>query len=202
MITTIVFDIGNVLAHFGWTEYLHSCGYNEDMKHRISNATVESSLWREWDRGSREASELVELCCKENPDIETQLREFFRHAVDMVKEYDYSPELVKQLKKNGYHIYVLSNYSKANFEEHSKNFKFIEYIDGGIVSYQVNYIKPEAAIYEALINKYNINPSEAVFIDDVEANLEGAKPFGFHTILMQSYDKLIPELKNLGIRID
>ena len=104
-------------------------------------------------------------------------------------------------EENGYNVYVLSNYSKENFEENRKNFKFMSYIDGGIISYEVKHIKPETAIYQALIDKYQIIPTEAVFIDDVKINLEGARPFGFNTIHMESYEKLIDGLHNLKVRI-
>jgi putative hydrolase of the HAD superfamily len=201
MITTIVFDIGNVLAHFGWREYLLSCGYSEELKSTISKATVENKMWKEWDRGSREAAELIEECCKENPEVESEIREFFRNIHGIVKEYDYAADLVQRLKKNGYRIYILSNYSRYTFERDRDFFEFMKHVDGGVVSYQVKHVKPEPVIYEALIDKYKINPEEAVFIDDLEENLMGAKPFGFHTILMRSYDQMISDLEICGVNI-
>ncbi len=202
MITTIVFDIGNVLAHFGWKEYLQSCGYEEDILSKVSQATVESRMWKEdWDRGSINETDLIKLCLQENPEIKKELQAFFDHVLSMVKEYDYSPGLVKQLKDNGYFVYVLSNYSRWHFEHDKDYFRFLQYVDGGVVSYQVNHVKPEPAIYEALIKKCNINPSEAIFIDDAFVNIEGAKPFGFQTIWKQSYEQMMEELRSKGVNI-
>lgn len=201
MITTIVFDIGNVLAHFGWKEYLQSCGYMEDILRRVSQATVESRMWKEWDRGCCEESDLIDLCLRENPDIRQELRAFFDQVPNMVEEYDYAPSLVKTLKDNGYQVYVLSNYSRWHFDLNKEHFKFFPYIDGGVVSYQVYHVKPEPEIYKALIEKYDINPEEAVFIDDILENTEGAKPFGFCTIWKQSYEQMIEELRKYGVTI-
>lgn len=201
MITTIVFDIGNVLAHFGWKEYLQSCGYEEELLNRISAATVRNPMWNEWDRGCREAADLIEECCRQNPEIEGEIRVFFDNVFSLVQEYDYAPGLVKQLKDNGYKVYVLSNYSKYIFEHDREEFQFLQYVDGGVISYQLKHVKPEPEIYEALINTYGINPEQAVFIDDLPDNLEGAKPFGFHTICKQSYEQMLHELREKGVTI-
>lgn len=201
MINTIILDIGNVLARFGWKEYLNDCGYDEETLQGVIHATVQSRFWKEWDRGSREESELIEQCVTQAPRYEKEIRAFFDHILTMVQEYDYTEGFMKQLKENGYKLYLLSNYSRWHFENDSKKFKFIKHVDGGIISYQINHVKPEAEIYEALIQKYSINPEEAVFLDDLQENLDGAKIFGFHTILVQSHEQSLQDLRDLGVRI-
>ena len=201
MINTIVLDIGNVLAHFGWREYLHNCNYDEDTIDKISRATVCSKLWLEWDRGLKTRDELIEISCSMEPGLEKEIREFFRNTFTMIKEYDYSTDFVKQLKENGYKVYLLSNYSEANFEHDSKSFQFMKYVDGSIISCKIKHVKPEPEIYQALIQTYDINPSEAVFLDDLQINLEAAKEFGFHTVLMKSYNEAMDEFRRVGIRI-
>jgi putative hydrolase of the HAD superfamily len=52
-----------------------------------------------------------------------------------------------------------------------------------------------------LIGKYDINPEEAVFLDDNQANLEGAKVFGFHTIQVTEFDQALEDLRKLGVNI-
>lgn len=201
MITTVVFDIGNVLARFGWKEYLQSCIYNEEISQKIANATVLSDVWKEWDRGVRKETDLIEIACMQAPEVEKEIREFFDHALNLVQEYDYSVDFVKQLKVNGYKVYLLSNYSRYMFEHDKEKYEFIKYVDGGVISYEVLHIKPEPEIYEALINKYDLDPKEAVFIDDLQENLEGAEVFGFHTILKQTYEQVLTELRAMGVRI-
>lgn len=201
MINTIVLDIGNVLAQFRWREYLEDCGYTEELKERIAKATVLSGYWDEWDRGLRDEEELIAESIKRDPEIEREILNFFNSFTEVVKEYEHSAEFVDSLKKNGYKVYLLSNYSKKNFEMGKPYFKFVNYVDGGVISYQVKSIKPEPKIYQSLIDKYQINPEEAVFLDDLMANLEGAKPFGFHTIQVKNHDQALEDLRKLGVRI-
>lgn len=201
MINTIIFDIGNVLIKFRWEDYLKDCGYDEEVIQKVANATVNNKLWKEWDRGEKETDELINLCCKQEPCVEKEIRKLFDDFLQLVEEYDYSADFIKNLKQNGYKVYLLSNYSKRNFELGKEYFKFYPYVDGGVISYEIQHIKPEAEIYEALIKKYKINPNEAVFLDDLQENLEGAKPFGFATIQVISYEQTLEDLRELGVRI-
>lgn len=201
MLTTVVLDIGNVLAHFGWKEYIRGCGYPEEICTRIFNATVQSSLWKEWDRGTRKEEELIEACIGLEPELVAEIRDFFDHLLSMVEEYDYTYDFIQKLKTNGYRVYLLSNYGERHFKHSSKDFSFLPLVDGGIISYTIQHVKPEPEIYQALIDKYQINPGDAVFLDDVIENLEGAKAFGFHTILFQNYMQAAEELRIKGIRI-
>jgi putative hydrolase of the HAD superfamily len=201
MITTVVLDIGNVLAHFRWKEYLEECGYDRDIKERVAKATVLCGFWNEWDRGARDEEELIAESIAKDPGVKQEILTFFQSFDKIVREYDYSREFVKTLKDNGYKVYLLSNYSKKHFELSKPTFSFLPYVDGAVISYEVKSIKPEPEIYQTLIDKYGINPYEAVFLDDLADNLEGAKPFGFHTIQVSNYEQARTELRELGVRI-
>jgi haloacid dehalogenase superfamily, subfamily IA, variant 3 with third motif having DD or ED len=201
MITTIILDIGNVLARFGWKEYLKECGYEEELIHKISKATVWSEAWKNWDRGNMTREEMYELCNKYDSTIDKEVKKFCDDVYTIVQEFEYAEEFVKQMKANGYQVYLLSNFNGGHYLYCKEKFKFIKYVDGGVISYEVNSVKPEPEIYEALLTKYQINPSEAVFLDDLKENLEAAKAFGIQTILVKTQEQAIKELRELGITI-
>jgi putative hydrolase of the HAD superfamily len=201
MINTIILDIGNVLAHFRWDEYLRDCGYDDETFDKIARATVKSELWSEWDRGAKSEEDLMLQSCRREPSVEKEITEFFKQFKEWVREYDYSADFIQKLKENGYQVYLLSNYSKNSFRYLKENFKFYQHVDGGVISYEVHHIKPEPEIYEDLIRKYQFNPEEAVFLDDIQANLDGARRFGIHTVLVTDFSKALEELRVLGVRI-
>jgi len=72
------------------------------------------------------------------------------------------------------------------FEKVSKKYDFFRNFDGGIVSYRENQLKPENEIYNTLSDRYDINPSESIFIDDTKENIIGAEKLGFKTVLFTS----------------
>lgn len=201
MITTIIFDIGQVLAHFRWREFLEERGYDNETIEKIARATVLSPLWKEEDRGLVDQEQIIWDCCGLDPSVSEEITDFFNHQEDTVREFPYAAKLVGDLKKNGYKVYLLSNYGEANFQHAKGNFEFIKLVDGYVISYEIKHVKPEAEIYKALLAKYNIQPEEAVFIDDLIENLEGAKKFGIHTIHFTTLVKTLEELQGLGVNI-
>lgn len=201
MINTIILDIGNVLARFGWKDYFLKKGYQEELIKRVSASTVLSEAWKEWDRGSVTRDEMADICCQYDKEISSEIRQFFHDLYTIVEEFDFAQEFVQKLKESGYKIYLLSNFNGEHYLYCKERFKFIQYIDGSVISYEVNYVKPESQIYQILLNKYNINPLQAVFLDDMEENLEAAKFFGLHTIHVTDHEQALLQLRKLGLRI-
>lgn len=203
MIHTIVFDIGEVLAHFRWREYIEDFHYDVEISKKLIYATVEDiDHWSIQDKGAISDDAFVEKCIERAPDIEDEIRSFFEHIEAIVEEFDYAADLVKQLKENGYQVLLLSNYGYRTFEYAKKKFKFLEHVDGGVISSHVKMIKPNQDIYLELIHKYQLDPSKTVFLDDRLDNVEAAKSLGFHTVHFKGYDQGIEELRQLNVLIE
>lgn len=201
MINTVVLDVGQVLAAFRWEDYLRDCGYDAITREKVAKATVLSRYWGEQDRGALPEAEIIRACCELDPSVEREIKKLFEDITKTVIEFPYAKEFIRSLKKNGYKVYLLSNYGERNFAYAKEHFTFIPEADGGVISYEVKYIKPEPEIYETLIAKYGFEPAKAVFLDDSKANLEGAKKFGFHTVLVTDYEQALKDLRRLGVKI-
>lgn len=92
-------------------------------------------------------------------------------------------ELIKELKEQGYKLYVLSNFCSESFNLiKERNPEFFALFDGIVISAEIGLIKPDPNIYQHILSTHNIDPKTACFIDDQKVNLEAAKQFGIHTI--------------------
>lgn len=199
MITTIIFDIGNVLADFSWKEHYESFGYDEAMVERIAKATVKNPTWNEYDRGVMSSEEIVREFVESDPEIEQDIRRVLKDLGAMVKRNDYAIPWLKELKAKGYRVLYLSNFSEKAETDCAHALDFIPYMDGGILSYQEKVIKPMPEIYQLLLDRYNLKPEECVFMDDTVVNLEGAEKFGIHTIHFCNKEQAVRELRALGV---
>lgn len=197
MIKTIIFDIGNVLAGFAWKEYFRSFGYSQEILERIAAATVGSGFWGEYDRGILSDEEIMELFIRNDPGIERELRESLRDVSGMVVRYGYAVPWIKELKERGYQVLVLSNFGRKGYEDCKDALDFLEYVDGGILSFQVKVIKPEPEIYRILLERYELVPEECVFLDDTEENLRGAERFGIKTVHFRSREQARQEMEEI-----
>lgn len=199
MIDTIIFDIGMVLVNYDWKGYLEGFGYEPQVTKTIGESVFLHEHWGECDRGVLSDEELVEMFVKKAPEYKKEIQEVFASLGDTVHPFDYADSWIEGLKKAGYRVYALSNYPKKTYEHGKDKLSFLEKMDGAVLSYRVKSIKPESKIYEYLLNGYNIIPENAVFIDDLEANLSKAREFGIHTIQMKSYGQAVEDLKKLGV---
>jgi putative hydrolase of the HAD superfamily len=108
---------------------------------------------------------------------------------------------VQQLHAAGFKTAILSN-MPADMATHIRNnFAWISHFDQHIFSGEVRSVKPEPAIYQHCIDALGVKPSEALFIDDRDINLEQARAAGIHGIRFQSVEQLREDLQALGFTI-
>lgn len=199
MIKTVIFDIGNVLAGFEWYNFYKSFGYDEAMVERLAQATSKSEDWKEYDRGCMSDQAIEELFVENDPEIEADIRRVVKDFHGLITRYEYAIDWVKELKGKGYQVLVLSNYSDKAFKECWNALDFLPYVDGGILSFKDKLIKPDPAIYHLILDRYHLKAQECVFIDDTQANVDGARAVGIHALRFENQAQAKEELKKLGV---
>jgi 2-haloacid dehalogenase len=108
-------------------------------------------------------------------------------------------EIMKRLKKAGYQLYGLSNWSAETFPMARRKYDFFNLLDDIVISGEVGAIKPEPAIFEIMLKRIGRPASECLFIDDALANIEAARAMGFATVHFQSPEQLENELHLLEL---
>jgi putative hydrolase of the HAD superfamily len=108
---------------------------------------------------------------------------------------------LQQIHSAGFKTAILSNMPSDMVSHLRNNFAWINHFDHHIFSAEVRSIKPEPAIYQHCIEALGVHPSEALFIDDRDANLEQARAVGIRSIRFQSVEQLRWDLQTLGFTI-
>ena len=189
-IRNVVFDLGGVLVDF-WPEHcMDELGFSEKAKEAFRKA-VFSGLWESCDRIPYEDAEVRALFKAHVPGFEEEVDRLWDNVFLITHERSYTYGWLTELKDTGLHLYVLSNYGKQAFEVNSKTYDFWELIDGKLISYEVEKIKPDHEIYRILCERYALKPEESVFIDDRKINVDAAKALGFEGVVFTGY----PEAK-------
>ena len=110
-------------------------------------------------------------------------------------------ELVKELKEQGYKIYLLSNAS-VDLRKYFHRIPGSEYFDGLMVSAEEKRIKPQHEIFHTLYSRFHLNPEQCIFIDDSPANIEAALCTGMDGIIFRgSAERLRRELREKGVNV-
>jgi putative hydrolase of the HAD superfamily len=107
-------------------------------------------------------------------------------------------EVIRCLKGR-YRLILVSNVDVVRFGFIRKRFPELMIFDDYVLSYELGQMKPEPGIYRAALDKAGARPSECVFIDDMEENIEGAAALGIPAILYRPETDLGRELRSLGL---
>ena len=141
-------------------------------------------FWEEYDRGTSTLEEVTAtISGMTGRPVET-CAAVLRLAVDLQEPVKPTERLVGDLKAAGY---VLSNMSRE-FIDFLRRFPVYGLFDGEVVSCEEHTVKPEPRIYEILLERYGLPPSETLFIDDREMNIEAAAALGIHGFVFDHRD--------------
>lgn len=193
-IKNIIFDFGGVLVDWN-PRYLYKNVFDDvtQMEYFLSHiCTEEWNLQQDKDRTLQEGTLLLQ---KQFPEYAHLIQLFYDQWEVMLKgEITENVKLLPLLKKN-YPLFGLTNWSAETFPIALRRFSFFSLFDGIVVSGEEKIIKPDKAIFKVLLDRYQINATESLFIDDNRSNIIAANEMGFQTIHINNNIILEEELK-------
>jgi putative hydrolase of the HAD superfamily len=108
---------------------------------------------------------------------------------------------LRQMHSSGIKTGLLSNMPHEMVRYVRQKFAWLDQFDHLTFSAEVSLIKPDAAIYEHSLRGVGVPASEALFVDDKEPNVQGARAVGMRAIRFHSIEQLTGDLKELGFPI-
>lgn len=198
-----VFDFGGVLVDWNPRHlYRKLIPEAAEMERFLSEVTT-----REWhmvqDHGGDAVTATRTLQAR-HPGKEELIAAFYDRFDEMSDHaFPDMAALVERLHAAGTPLYLLSNAPDLldpwlRGPAHARH-PFIGLFRDYIVSGLVKCSKPDAAIYELACRTGGFRPADAVFIDDVLTNVEGARAIGMHAIHHRSAAETSAELRSLGL---
>lgn len=195
----IIFDLGNVLIEWNKEKILSKICKN-DLEYNLFNKFVfQSNLWIDLDNGKISLEFLEnQLIDEMGHQYQDQIHELVWNWFNYVDLYDEVYELIKQLKKKNFQIYVLSNTSSIfHILLNSVLSKVSSVLDGYVISCEVKMMKPQKEIYLSLVNKYQLDIKDCIFLDDLEENVEAARTLGIKAFQIKERKEISNILKDL-----
>ena len=202
-IKNIIFDLGGVLIDWN-PDYVFLNEFRGD-KERLK-VFYEKVCTFEWNE-NQDAGYPIDKATEDRvslfPEYEDQIRMYYGRWEEMIGGE--IKEVVTILKsivhEHKVRVLALTNWSAETFPIALKKFNFLHLFEGIVVSGTERTRKPFSDIYEIILNRYNLNACESIFIDDNIRNIEAANQFGMKTIHFENYTQLESDLKVHGIII-
>lgn len=194
-VQTIIFDLGGVLIDWN-PRYLYRKIFSseEEIDWFLNNICTHD--WNEQQDAGRSFEEATEELVAKFPDHEVAIRAWYgRWQETICGPIHGTVELLHQIADDRrYRLYALTNWSAQTFPWAQANFDFLQRFEGIVVSGVEKTRKPFPEFYEILLNRYQVDPASAIFIDDSARNIAGGEAVGIRGIHFQSPEQLKREL--------
>jgi putative hydrolase of the HAD superfamily len=201
MIRAVISDLGRVVLWFDNGVFLRKLADRAGRPFEEVKAIVHGDLGliRRFDGGAVSAAELhAHMTAAVGADMTYE--EFYEIYNDIFTSIPPVIDVLARVKAAGYKTLLLSNTDPERFGFVRRRFPEILFFDGYVLSYELKLLKPDPAIYLAAARLAGADPSECVFIDDMEENVKGAVAAGLAGIRYTPETDLAAELKKLGLR--
>ncbi len=198
--TTIIFDLGGVLVDEKQVGATAEKLFPGTPAAHIMKTIYRGKSWNQFDRGTIDLKSFAQLIEQEHGFDAALTTAILSQIVAHLPLLPVGIEILKAVKAQGYKAYVLSNAYQGVYESLCQTHPAVfALFDGEIISCDVRFIKPEREIYQALLQRYNINPAEALFIDDLEVNIIGATALGIDGIVCRDTNEVLQLLQQNNI---
>lgn len=196
----VIFDVGNVL--FSWDpRFLYERLIEDD---RALDAFLKDVVTKEWhfqhDAGRPFAETSAELAA------------LYPHYAELIAAWgprfneSVGPaipgmaEIVEQLDASGVPLFAITNFSGEFWREWVPNHKALfDRFRDIVVSGDEKLVKPDPAIYRLALDRFGLEASDAVFVDDNAANIDAAAAMGIHAVLFTDAAAFRAELVRLEL---
>jgi 2-haloacid dehalogenase len=202
-INTIIFDLGGVLIDWN-PEYVFLNAFNGDRgKMQWFLDTICTMHWNENQDAGYPLKQATEDLVSKFPEYKKYIKMYYGKWEQMLGgEITGTVKILDALiKSKEYKVVALTNWSNETFPIAQKHFKFLNWFEGIVISGVEKTRKPFKEIYKITLDRFNINPEKAIFIDDNIRNIEAANALKINGIHFKNPEQLKNELKTYNIYI-
>ena len=172
----VVFDLGRVV--FAQDPAKSTAEFKQFFSY--VSLTPMPQFWTDYDMGVLSFEQVAEELAAYRGVEPKFAREMITIAIGKQETIRPTEKLIDELKAAGYKLYVLSNMSRE-FIDFLRKQKVYENFDGDVVSCEVGIVKPMPEIYDLLMERFDLDPAETIFIDDRKENVDAAAAKGIAT---------------------
>ncbi len=197
----VIFDYGNVLCPMPEPAAFETLAKIAG----IPSSVLVKSLWQyrlEYDRGALDGPSYWRQIATDHG------RKFSEGQIQRLIEFDLGlwtnpgPTLLgwaRSLRSSGLKTSILSN-MPCDFSRYLRSHaQWLNDFDHYVFSGELGITKPDARIFRACLEGLHVAPSQALFIDDMAANVDGACALGMKAIRFESLAQLAADILPLGL---
>ena len=194
----IVFDLGGVVFNWRPDRIIRHVFQDSETQQMVKAEIFQHSDWIELDRGTMSLDQAIIQAISRTGLSREEIQELFDEVLRSLTPIQGSIDLIRALSDSEHRVFVLSNMSHTSIAYLENRHNFWDLFDGIVISCRIQKVKPELGIFEHLLNHYQLDPGETIFIDDTIENLTAASSLGIQTIKFVDSGQCRQALANLN----
>lgn len=193
----LVFDFGGVLVDWN-PHHLYDSYFGSKEKATWFLENICTNEWNSQMDGGKPFCQGIAELSAQYPEYAKDIEAYFNRWIEMMgTEIEGMYGLLQEYKAKGYTLLGLTNWSSETFCQVKDVYPIFKLLDGMVVSAEEHCIKPSPSIYQILLDRFGLNASDCVFIDDRQPNVDGADAVGMTGILFTSAQDLREKLESV-----
>ena len=194
----LIFDFGNVVAFFDYEKATTKLGAHlglsgREMLDRLGPLGFVAHL-REYETGRLTTRSFAEQIGRWFS-LDIPHEEFAAAWADIFTPNESIVPVIRDLKQQGYRLILGSNTNDLHAAHFREQFRAtMDQFDHLVLSHEVGHVKPSREFYLACSAAAGSDPADCLFIDDLPANIAGARAAGLIGIVYESTAGLIRDL--------
>ena len=194
----ILLDMGNVLLEWNKDKILKGVSDTKKDYLILDKSIFQSGLWERLDLGTMSREELVlKVVSMIGRTYQKKVEEVIWNWPNYIEIFTEVFPILSEVKKKGHRIFVLSNTSKVFYDLLEEQLSPIkELLDGFVLSCDIKAIKPDLAMFKEILDKYQLDPTNCVFLDDIEDNTNVAQNLGIKAHQVKKRSDVVDILKS------
>lgn len=202
MIDTLIFDVSETLLNFGFIKVTDEMGFTRDCSTALDGAIHSTTFWRDLDRSRVTFDEALSGLKTAAGQYSRQMEYFVRHYPEYMPPIANNVTFLEDAKRSGARVLYLSDFHRHGWAGITRIYDFFKLFEGGVVSWECGFLKPDHRIFETLIEKYGLVAGNCMFFDDRAGNVAAAAEMGFHAVTFTLGDDIYELASQNGYAVE
>jgi putative hydrolase of the HAD superfamily len=178
---SVVFDLGGVLLRWNPGEIIDNSFPDEATRSLVRREIFQHPDWLDMDRGVLLEQDAIHRFQQRTGCSFAAMSKLLQSVKDSLQPIEKTHEILQELSRHQVPLYCLSNMPATTADYLRARYAFFRLFHGVVISGEINLMKPDKAIFQHLIERFSLEPTKTIFIDDSLANIESAAALGFKT---------------------
>jgi putative hydrolase of the HAD superfamily len=195
----LVFDLGGVVFTWNPEQIIQKIFPDSKSRQRVREEIFHHDDWIALDRGTIDRETAIQRAVSRTGLLREDIATLMYQIPYLLAPIPETITLIRRIQQTTAHrLFVLSNMHVASIHHIEQAYPVWDLFDGIVISCHVQMVKPEPDIYHYLLKQYGLSPTDTIFIDDTQANLDAALQVGIQTIRFENPKQCEQALEGMG----